>query len=360
MRLAPLRPNSGPALAGYAEIPDLDRPWIRGYLRTGGRSIPRVGSELTRRDVLDGWKVRWGIGRSDSRVMPGLYALGEPNRGSQLFVSANYKLSFDTLRRGLAGLDAWILVLDTKGINVWCAAGKGTFGTAELLDKIGRLRLAELLSHRVLILPQLGASGVSAPEVSRLSGFRVVYGPVRAGDIHAFLESGMKKDEGMRRVEFTFRDRIILVPIELVHTLPYIAVSIPLALLAGFPAGEGYAGRAATALAALLGTILAGTVAFPSLLPFLPSQAFSIKGAILGALWGGVCGIVSGASILRTASFVLVGGAVVAFLGLNFTGSTTFTSQRGAQLEVDRGMLPMILALAAGAAAAGAAAILGA
>ena len=41
-----------------------------------------------------------------STVPPGLYALGEPGRDSDVLVTANYKLSFDMLRRALHGLDA--------------------------------------------------------------------------------------------------------------------------------------------------------------------------------------------------------------------------------------------------------------
>ena len=77
-------------------------------------------------------KVRWGIGRMNYRVDPGLYSLGNPDALSPVLVSANYKMSFDRLRESLPGRNAWILVLDTDGVNVWCAAGKGTFGTEEL------------------------------------------------------------------------------------------------------------------------------------------------------------------------------------------------------------------------------------
>ena len=66
------------------------------------------------------------------RVDPGLYSLGNPDSSSPVFVSANYRLSFNALRGSLKNSNCWILVLDTKGINVWCAAGKGTFGTEEL------------------------------------------------------------------------------------------------------------------------------------------------------------------------------------------------------------------------------------
>ena len=69
-------------------------------------------------------------------VEPGLYAVGKPDERSPVLVTANYKLSFDKLRNELTGRNVWILVLDTKGINVWCSAGKGTFGTMELVGRI--------------------------------------------------------------------------------------------------------------------------------------------------------------------------------------------------------------------------------
>ena len=89
----------------------------------------KVTSTLTFANYWDHFVTRWGINRMAHRVEPGLYALGNPTRDSSVFVTANYTLSFDALRAALDGRDVYILVLDTQGINVWCAAGKGTFGT---------------------------------------------------------------------------------------------------------------------------------------------------------------------------------------------------------------------------------------
>ncbi len=98
--------------------------------------VPVVSTRLTDDDIVGSCKARWGIGRMDFKVEPGLFAIGAPDASSPVFVSANYKMSFDVLRESLDGRSGWILVLDTKGINVWCAAGKGTFGTAELVGRI--------------------------------------------------------------------------------------------------------------------------------------------------------------------------------------------------------------------------------
>ncbi|RMF42006.1 MAG: acetyl-CoA synthase subunit gamma, partial [Deltaproteobacteria bacterium] len=151
--------------------------FVAGWLDTPVGVVPQVATHLRWQDHGGAILMRWGIGRFRYAIAPGLYAVGNPNPESEVLVTANYKLSFDHLRRHLAGRDLWILVLDTKGINVWCAAGKGTFGTDELVRRIRASRLEELVSHRRLILPQLGAPGVAAHKVKEQTGFRVSYGP---------------------------------------------------------------------------------------------------------------------------------------------------------------------------------------
>ncbi len=126
------------------------------FVVQNGREIPRVPTGLCFAERLGGWKVRWGLRRMKYAVEPGIYAVGNPDGDSVVLVSSNYKLSFDALRKELRGLDAWIIVLDTEGINVWCAAGKGTFGTDEIVSRIGLVELEKIVNHRKIILPQLG------------------------------------------------------------------------------------------------------------------------------------------------------------------------------------------------------------
>jgi hypothetical protein len=290
-------------------------------------------SVLTFSDHFDHFLARVGVNRMGHIVPPGLYRLGDTTPDSPVFVSANYTLSFDALRTSLAGVNGYILVLDTKGVNVWCAAGKGTFGTDELVRMIALTRLASVVSHRTLILPQLSAPGISAHEVARRSGFRVKYGPVRAGDLPAYLKT-RKATREMRTVRFPLYDRIILAPVELAHVaLPCIAAAVVLWLLAG-----------PLAAFAAITAVLAGTVLFPALLPYIPGRDLSLKGFILGflcaipfalafvmnpalAAWAGVT-----AAII---AFLLI-PATTAYLALNFTGCTTFTSRTGVKWEIFR------------------------
>ena len=191
-------------------------PYVTGWLTTPLGEVPQVATQLCRRDALGAWQMRWGMGRDRYAISPGLYAVGQPDRKSPVLVSANYKLSFDALRKELRKIDAWILVIDTKGINVWCAAGKGTFSTDEIVRRVREVGLDQLVSHRQLIVPQLAAPGVAAHSVSKQIGFKVVYGPVRANDLPAFLHAGQQATQEMRRVTFSTRERLILTPVELV------------------------------------------------------------------------------------------------------------------------------------------------
>jgi len=217
-------------------------------------------------------------------VPPGLYAIGAPTPGDPVAVTANYKMSFDSLRSALDGRSAWILVLETFGVNVWCAAGKGTFGTQELIRRVAETELSRVVRHRTLLLPILGAPGVAAHEVARGTGFTVRYAAIRAGDFPEYLDNGMVTTEAMRQITFSFRERLVLVPVELVTALrPVFAIAM-LLFIAGWGLKDASAGISATA--AFLGAVVAGTVAGPLLLPWIPVPSFAGKGALVGLVWG--------------------------------------------------------------------------
>jgi acetyl-CoA decarbonylase/synthase complex subunit gamma len=262
-----------------------------------------------------------------------------------VLLSANYKLSFDRLRSVLAGRDAWILVLDTKGINVWCAAGKGTFGTAEIVRRVGSSGLARVVAHRKLVVPQLGAPGVAAHEVHEATGFRVVYGPVRAEDLPAFLDARMRAQPEMRRVRFGLPDRLVLIPVELVTGARYaLPAAAALLLLGGFSSrGYSFAGLGTTGLtsaALALASFLTAQVLGPTLLPWLPGRAFSLKGAWLGIALVGALAAYSMpgpgvfASWLHLAAWVALAPAISSFMLMNFTGASSYTSLSGVLREM--------------------------
>lgn len=333
----------------------MDQPFVIGPWITPAGPVPRVSSQLTRRDRWGTFLVRWGYGRHRYTVDPGLYALGSPGPKDPVLVTANYKLSFDKLRAALHGRDAWILVLDTKGINVWCAAGKGTFGTQEVIYRLRTSRLEEIVSHKTVILPQLSAPGVTARHVKTQTGFTALFGPVEARDLPAFLDADYQATASMRRKKFPWKERLVLVPVELVHSLRWVtAIAAVFFVLGGLLDRNPFwasAWKAAYGPASALGHgIMSGGVLTPLLLPWLPGRAFTTKGLFAGGACAAILwffGHPKSLQPLDTISWVLGLLSVSAFLAMNFTGSSTYTSLSGVRREM-RWAVPLEIVLFAG------------
>jgi hypothetical protein len=315
--------------------------YIIGEIQTPAGMIPRISSRLVIWDYLGAFKVRWGISRNSYRVDPGLYAVGTPNDKSDVFVTANYKLTFDEVRKNLNGLNAWLLILDTKGVNVWCSAGKGTFGTKELVHRIQTTSLGTIVKHRRLIVPQLGATGVAAHIVKEASGFTVIYGPVRIFDVQSFIQAGYKATKEMRRVNFDWYDRVKLIPNDIIYNLRYfLALFIVILVLSGINT-SGYsiqqaAGNIFSITKIITAGYFAGLVLTPLLLPYVPTQNFSFKGLIIGAIISLLLffnNLLDGSLLVQYAEifFIL---SLSSFLAMNFTGASTYTSLIGVKKEM--------------------------
>lgn len=319
--------------------------WIRGSISTPAGDIPRVETALSFQDIFESWKARWGIRRMHLQVKPGLYGVGNPDSHSPVIVSANYKMSFDRLRKELGGMNAWIMVLDTKGINVWCSAGKGTFGTDEVVKRIEKVGLLKVISHRKLILPQLSAPGVAAHEVTKRSGFKVIYGPVKARDIPQFVKAGLKATPEMRIVRFPFLDRTALSPMELVGSIKPVVIIFGALLALHFLKLWTFS---ISDFVPYLGAILVGALLVPAFLPWIPGRAFALKGWLLGIVWALGVNIYYGwlfsafPSWKQSLVYFLLLPAISSFLALNFTGSSTYTSLSGVVREMKLA-LPLII-----------------
>jgi len=303
--------------------------------------------------------VRWGVKRMNYIVESGLYALGNPDKKAPVFVTANYKLSFDRLRKALPGRNAWILVLDTDGVNVWCAAGKGSFGTDELVQRIELSNLAQVVAHRKIILPQLGGPGIASLQVKKRSGFKALYGPIRSEDLPAFIDAGFKATPEMRQKTFFIEERTVLIPIELVSASKYaLIITVAFFILGGlFGIDQFWLNASNAAIFAgttLLLGIFAGAILTPLLLPWLPGRAFALKGLVIGLIVGSVF-ILSGSgtvkeetALLETVSQFFLIPAIAAFLAMNFTGSSTYTSLSGVRKEMKWAVPPEIGAVIIG------------
>ena len=339
--------------------PSLDQPFVVGSIQAKTGTVPRISSTLSGADYRGTIKAQWGVGRMRYTIEPGLYALGNPDEHTPILVTANYKMSFDRLREALPGRDAWILVLDTNGINVWCAAGKGTFGTEELVRRIESNGLVQIVSHRELILPQLSGPGIAAHLVKKLSGFKVIYGPINATDLPAFLDAGLKATPEMRLKTFDIRERTVLIPVELVSTLKWVLIILPLFFFVGGLGGQtgfwsGALDYGLFAIIALLSAVIAGAVLTPILLPWLPGRAFSLKGMAMGLITTIILTAFRPENLnnwqgrIETLAWFLLIPAIAAYLAMNFTGASTYTSLSGVKKEMKWAVPVEIAAGAAG------------
>jgi len=320
-----------------------DKPnrFVHRWLLTRAGQVAALKTDWEWSDYLGAAAVRLGIDRNRYLVTPGLYAVGTPDAESPVLVTANYKLTLDVVRRDVVGLNTWILVLDTKGVNVWCAAGKGTFSTAELVRRIQMVGLEKVINHRVLIVPQLGATGVAAHEVKKASGFRVVFGPVRSKDIKAFLQAGMQATPQMRQVSFSLWERLAVALVECSRSIKPLGLAlVALFILAGF--GMDFFSWDRARQGVWLGFLIlfvgfgAGSILTPMLLPWLPGRAFSQKGAEAGALVGLILLMLVKTGVVLGLGLLLGIIAIGSWYGMQFTGASTYTSPTGVEKEMRR------------------------
>ena len=301
--------------------------------------VPKVSSERRLSDHLGTVLVRLGIRRDSYRIAPGLYALGEANESSPVLVTCNFKLTFDTLRKAMAGRACWILVVETYGINVWCAAGKQSFSTEEVAQRVRKCGLDKVVSHRTLILPQLAGPSVAAHTLQRLCGFSGVFGPVCSCDLPAFLDADMEADTAMRTVRFPLGQRLTVALVEVYGArkllLWLLAACFLLAVLG--PAWEAPWGvfRAGLgAYATVLCGFVTGVFLVPALLFRLPFRAFAAKGFVAGAGIGIGLTWLMASTPSQALAQVLACSVLASWFAMHYTGSTPFTSLSGVDREM--------------------------
>jgi len=249
------------------------------------------------------------------RTRTGLVAIGRPGRDAPVLVTGNYSLTVRRLGRALAGRDVWLLRADSRGINVWCAAGGGHFTHHDVIAAVRSARLAEQVDHRELVLPQLCATGVERVRVEAATGFRARWGPARLEDLPAFLDRGRRVARGDRRMSFPLRERL-----EMAAAWGWLllAAAVGVTLWIG-----GWRAAAGTAVA-----VVAGVAGLYAAVPRLPLAghgrwpafgAFAVAGATLGVLTLAALGAADGARPVVVAAAALV---AVGLLALDFEGTT--------------------------------------
>ncbi|MBI4518091.1 MAG: 4Fe-4S binding protein [Deltaproteobacteria bacterium] len=240
-------------------------------------------------------------------VSPGLRVIGKPDRMSPVLLTGNYDLSVRRLRRALRGLDAYLLVANSRGINVWCAASGGHLGTPQVVTALKLAALEQRVEHREIIVPQLAATGIEAKEVRRRTGWIVRFGPADAKDIPAYLAAGRDKTRAMREVRFSARQRVEMAAMW----------ATPMSLIAAVPGCHHLSG----VLALIWGLALAVFFLYERLpLPERGRQALVALSAVVTA--NVVLALAGALTPLAAALWSLAAIAVTGLLTFDYAGSS--------------------------------------
>ncbi len=138
----------------------------------------------------------------------GYQKVGKPDEDSPVLLTCNFHLTILRLKKATRGLNYHLLVANSKGINVWCAATGGHFNDHSVISVIKLSGIENKVNHKKIILPQLAAPGVEAKEIQKRIGWKVLWGPVDLKDIPEFFETNFEKTDPMKEVKFKLIQRI--------------------------------------------------------------------------------------------------------------------------------------------------------
>jgi len=187
------------------------------------------------------------------RAPTGLVRVGDPGPQSPVLLTGNYTLTVRRLRRALENVDAWLLVADSKGVNVWCAAGGGHLTHHDVISVLRTSGIDNLVSRRELILPQLAATGVERRPIEEATGWTTEWGPARLEDLPAVLERGGGVRGRERRMRFPLWERLEMA---VMWVLPMILIGAPIfGLLGGWRVAAAVAALAAVTVSAIFATL---------------------------------------------------------------------------------------------------------
>jgi NAD-dependent dihydropyrimidine dehydrogenase PreA subunit len=229
----------------------------------------------------------------------GLRAIGQPGPDAPVFVTCNFDLTVRRVVKALAGLDCYLLVAPSHGINVWCAAGGGMFNAHSVTSVVKTSRIGEKVSHRTLILPQLSAAGIDVGRVEQETGWQCKFGPVYAKDIPAYVANKFKKTEEMRHARFPLRDRLEMA----------VMWAGMLSLIAGVPVAIFGSSSLVGVLTLIWGFALFLFVFYEAVMRFVPGPVGLTKTIILGMV-GVVAVVVYGWTVGNWSTEAIVGWSV--------------------------------------------------
>ncbi len=124
------------------------------------------------------------------QVEPKVYAIGEPDRNSPVFVTTNFSLTYFIVSGEIenAGLSAWLVIPECEGQSVLTAWAAGKFSGATIGKFCKEINLDEQVDTRQIIIPGYVAQ-ISGELEESMPGWKALVGPQEAADLESFIKA---------------------------------------------------------------------------------------------------------------------------------------------------------------------------
>jgi acetyl-CoA decarbonylase/synthase complex subunit gamma len=128
------------------------------------------------------------------QVEPKLYAIGEPDRNSPIFVTTNFSLTYFLVSGEIenSGINAWLIIPECEGMSVLTAWAAGKFSGAKIAAFIKEIGLADAVDTKEIVIPGYVAQ-ISGELEEELPGYKIIVGPGEAADIEPFVKAVLLK-----------------------------------------------------------------------------------------------------------------------------------------------------------------------
>jgi acetyl-CoA decarbonylase/synthase complex subunit gamma len=124
------------------------------------------------------------------QVEPKLYAIGEPNRKSPIFVTTNFSLTYFLVSGEIenSGISAWLVIPECEGFSVLTAWAAGKFSGTSIAKFIKEIKIESQTDTKEIVIPGYVAQ-ISGELEENMPGFKVLVGPGEAGDLDGFIKN---------------------------------------------------------------------------------------------------------------------------------------------------------------------------
>jgi acetyl-CoA decarbonylase/synthase complex subunit gamma len=127
------------------------------------------------------------------QVEPTVYAIGEPQADSPVFLTTNFSLTYFIVSGEIenSGTSAWLVVPECEGMSVLTAWAAGKFSGLSIARFIKETGLENQVTTREIIIPGY-VSQISGELEENLPGWKILVGPQEAADLESFIKSRLQ------------------------------------------------------------------------------------------------------------------------------------------------------------------------